>query len=252
MAGNKYFISYFVLASYAISVFLLSLLLVLLLSLAGVDRTSCKDDSKMVASVNKVVNNALKQSEIKGPQQPIDPKKKLHKRLAIDEKYFQLMKTLKENEYRKPEFKNVKETPTCEALFQTDVNRTLWESQRLPTNIIPKRYVVEFFSPYFSLGIYNGQVDIYLDITEDVNTFIVHAHLLNVFLPFLRDNTNTILSLQCADYYPLNEYFVIRTNSMVRKSQAPLRLTLQFDGFLHLYESGVFSIQYGPGSEFNG
>jgi hypothetical protein len=163
------------------------------------------------------------------------------------------MKVLKKFEHREPEFKDFKETPACGNLFQTSVGGTLWESQRLPKNVIPTRYVVEFFAPYFSFGIYNGQVDIFLDITESVNTIIVHSHLINVFLPFLRDNTNTILELQCADFYPLNEYYVIRTANMISKSQTPLKLTLQFDGFLNIYESGLFSISYqAPGNEFDG
>jgi hypothetical protein len=243
MSSGKIRISYFLLVSYIISVLLLSLLVALLLSLAGVNRSQCKVDSSKVAvglngeNVEKLTQQGSSRSK---------------RYAAIDDKYRERMKKLKQYEVRKPEFANVKEIADCSALFETDVNGTLWESQRLPTNIMPKYYELEFYAPIFAAEIYNGEVEIALDITEDVNTFIVHAHLLNVFLPFLRDNTNNLIELQCADYYSYNEYYIVRTKNMVRKSQAPLKLKLYFDGFLDLYESGIFGIHYNEGDEFEG
>lgn len=252
MAAPKYFVSYFVLGGYVAAIFAISLIIALTSSLANVKRTNCENpNSKSLANANLNKIEEIKSEPLIKKEQVIQQNRHNSKRNINDDEYAEKMKILKQYEHLKDA--NVKEVPTCGSLFQTSTNGTLWESERLPKNVLPTHYVVEFFSPYFSFGIYNGQVEIYLDITENVNTIIIHSHLINVFLPFLHDNTNTLIDLQCADYFKYYEYFVIRTQNMISRSQAPLKLTLQFDGFLNIYESGIFSLSYAaPGTEFNG
>ena len=54
------------------------------------------------------------------------------------------------------------------------------------------------------------------------------------------------------NYQTDNEYYVIRTQNTITTSQVPLTLTLAFDGFLNLYNTGLFTIKYSEGNEFNG
>ena len=88
--------------------------------------------------------------------------------------------------------------------------------------------------------------------TEDVNTIIVHSHLIGVLSPVLVDSSNTNINIQCASFFPPNEYYVIRTTNLIRKAQAPLKLSLDFNGYLDLYETGLFEINYSQAAEFNG
>ena len=226
MPSSKYFISYFVLGTYVTSVFLITLALALILSLAGVERSNCSESTTVVNRLHDV------------PQRD--------RRLVADEEKFKNFKS-------KSKYAEIKAAPSCKSLFnQTDVNGSLWKNPRLPTNVIPTRYDLELYLEYIFLQSYNGQVDITLTLTEEVNTIILHSHLLDIYTTLLRDNANNIISIQCADYYPDNEYYVIRTTNMIKMTQAPLKLTLQFDGYLNLYETGIFTIQFGSGTEFNG
>ena len=67
------------------------------------------------------------------------------------------------------------------------------------------------------------------------------------------DNQNKTIAIKCADYYPLYDYFIIRTTNPVLQSQSPLQIKLYFNGFLDKFESGLFLVDYDLNpDDFNG
>ena len=191
MGGSKYFISYFVLAGFVAAVLAVSILIALTSSLGGVQRSNC-DNSRNVPSVknNEDVKEKSQEKSLKT------------KRYSTNPDYLEKMEKLKEHRKQKSENANIQAAPSCSSLFTQNVNGTLWQNPRLQTNVMPTRYNIEFYLEYIFLQSYNGQVNITLGITEDLNTIILHSHLLDIYTTLLRDNTNNLLAIQCADYYP--------------------------------------------------
>lgn len=224
MATKKYGISYCLLTSYFVTVFLISVVIAVVVSLVGVKRTNCDENpNKIFEREVDVLNN------VKG--------RRHHIQRNLD------FKSNSDNRV---------DPPGCDALFTTNVGNTLWNNSRLPTNVIPTRYAIQLSSLNLTDAKYSGHIDITLDLAEDVNTIIVHAHLIGISSPTLQDNANSNLNIECAAFYTDNEYYVIRTTNLIRRAQAPLKLSLNFNGFLDLYQSGLFEIHYSQADEFNG
>ena len=218
--GHKYGISYCVLISYVVVVFLISVVIAVTVSLIGVKRTNCDDDKTTVEYKNENSNN---------------------------------YKMEKSRRYDRKHFKRMDRDAACDAMFSVNMSGTLWESDRLPTNVIPTRYEIQLTTLNVSDASYKGHVNINLTLTENVNTIILHAHLIEISSPVIRDSSNNQINIQCAGIYSTNEYYVIRTTSMIARTQAPLTLSLDFSGYLDLYETGFFKIQYLQGGlEFDG
>ena len=238
----KIHVSYLMFGAYVAGIFLLSVILSIIISIAGVNRSNCNNNTATV--VVKNVENIAKTDHF------------VHVKRS-NEKFYEALYELKKYENTHPAYaafrKTLKETPSCPELFSYNPNGWPWEKKRLPLNIIPNRYELEFYRPYYPQKIYNGEVGIYVNITEDVDTFVVNSNFLNVIYPFIYDSQNNSIGIKCADYYPINEYFVIRTNVTVLKSRGPLLIKLYFNGFLDKYESGLFFVNYTdvPG-DFNG
>ncbi len=236
-SDQTFFVSRFIFAAYVASIFLLSLILALAISLGGVKRSGCDTDTFSVV---------LKNTE--------DTVVRNKRNTESDDKFYQHINELKKYDYTHPRFRNIqREIPRCPEIYEYDPNGSVWEKDRLPKNIFPTRYELEFYRPIFPQKIYNGEVGIFVNVTEDVDTFLVHANFLNVIYPFVFDNENKSLELKCADYYPLYEYYIVRTKEKVRQDQGPLQMKLYFNGFLDKYESGLFLVDYKtPASDFNG
>lgn len=230
MADNKIRVSYLAIIVYTITILLALLLVTLLPSLSGVKRGDCDKD-------------AVVKSEIKE-----NPSIKTKRDVKTISDYEEKMTRLKQHEMRPPYLRYFKDIPYCTDLEETAAGNP-WGNERLPTNIYPLRYDIEFYTPIISAEIYNGEVTMSLRITEDIDTIVVHANLINVFLPFLNDSADNQLEIKCTNYYKKNEYFVIKTANKIRQSQGPLKLRLYFNGFLNIYESGIFAITYDKDEE---
>ena len=189
MAAPKYFISYFMLAGFIATVLAITVLISLTSSLAGVERSNCKTSSNKIFSD---LNDDVKIEELKATRP---------RRYKNDSAYSEKMEQLKQLREKKAQANEILKAPSCASLFLQNTNGT-WRNPRLPTNVIPLRYDVEFYLEYIFLQTYNGQVNISLAITENLNTIILHSHLLDIYTTLLRDNSNNLIPIQCADYYP--------------------------------------------------
>jgi len=191
MSSPKYFISYFMLVGFIAAVLAITLLVSLTSSLAGVERSNCKNSSNKTSSNLNYNGKSLEIKETRA------------RRYKNDAAYFEKMEELKQLRGRKKlKINENLKAPSCGSLFSQDTNGTLWQSPRLQKNVIPLRYNIEFYLEYIFLQSYNGLVNISLVITEDLNTIILHSHLLDIYTTLLRDNSNTLIPIQCADYYP--------------------------------------------------
>ena len=231
----KIHVSYFMFGTYVAGVFLLSVVLSVIISLADVKRSDC--DVPVATALVKNVENLIKDDKI------------------INEKFYENLNELQNHQHNHPAFRNsLRETPTCPELFSYNPDKWPWENIRLPLTVIPNRYELEFYRPYFPQKIYNGEVAIYVDLTvNSTDTFLVHSAFLNVIYPFIYDNQNKTIAIKCADYYPLYDYFIIRTTNPVLQSQSPLQIKLYFNGFLDKFESGLFLVDYDLNpDDFNG
>lgn len=238
LSDFKIQVSYLMFGLYIAGIFLLSVVLSIIISIAGVKRTDCPSSNGTVSVVVKNTANIVK-----------DINQEKH------EKFYEALNELKSHQRSHPRFRHsLRETPTCPELFTYNPNKWPWENIRLPVNVVPNRYELEFYRPLFPQKIYNGEVAIYVDLTDSAtDTFLVHSTYLNVIYPSIYDNTNQTIQLKCADYYPLYDYYVIRTTNPVLKSQSPLQIKLYFNGFLDKFESGLFLVDYAPKpDDFNG
>lgn len=216
-SSNKIRVSYLVVILYVIT-FLLALLLVTLLpSISGVKRGNCENNSAVL--------------KVKDPF------------YAYTKRQQDLIVKFKANGISAIGIGNLKEVDECPEVTSGLVFGP-WFNTRLPTNVVPLRYEVEFYNPLLSYSSYNGEVTIDLEITQDLDTILLNANNLNVILPSLLNGSSDSVELKCADYYRENQYFVIRLKSKISPIQGPFKLKLYFNGFLDLVQDGLFSIKY--------
>jgi hypothetical protein len=135
--------------------------------------------------------------------------------------------------------------------FSVFQNYTLWEYPRLPKTVVPTDYLIELYTPIFQTELYAGLAVITAELNEDTDTFIIHSKLVAEQGIALLDKNGNEIAIKCAGYYPVNDYFVIRTTNKVQRSQGPLLLEYLFIGFLNIYESGLFEVKYEGGTRDN-
>lgn len=132
-----------------------------------------------------------------------------------------------------------------------------WYSYRLPDRFVPTNYNVELFVPDWGLKVYNGFMDITVDVTSpstDPNDkyIILHADKEIPILLFVKDKNGNDLDVNCVGQYNRfkNEYFIIKMENYVNMNQGPITIKFLFLALLPKYDSGIFEFQFGkPGSE---
>lgn len=135
--------------------------------------------------------------------------------------------------------------------FGTFQNFTLWENPRLPKTVMPTDYEIELYTPIFETELYAGIALITAELNERTDTFIIHSKLIAEQGIGLLDKSGNSIDIRCAGYYPVNDYFVIRTTNPVERNQGPVILEYLFVGFLNIYESGLFEVKYEGGKRSN-
>lgn len=126
-----------------------------------------------------------------------------------------------------------------------------WFNQRLPSNIQPVSYDLDInlsvLDDENNASSYNGFVTITLVVTDATDTFILHKKNLDlVRVESMNDLDDNPIELLCYGEYAKNDYFVFKTLSQVQVSQSPVKIELYFEARAdHVYESGLFRIDYG-------
>lgn len=253
-ASGKYHVTYLTLGIYVASVLLLTLLVTLLPSLAGVNRSGCSDSATTKSKSVVAVNN----------EEPIEIHKRNAPPTAAKVDYRTHPKTVKQIEKRKElrkqaeknsflqsrgkiNGKQFKANDDCPEFVQYQ-NDTLWESIRLPTNVKPLRYDVEIYVPKFGDETYAGVETITIDITEDTKYIIFHAIDVDIEDGKLVDKNNVEIEIQCSGFYSLNDYFVLIAKNKIPKTSSPLKLELTFLASLRNSQEGFYNVEYQGGN----
>ena len=236
---KKYFVSYLVIGAYFTSVFLISLLIALLVSLVDVPRGDDCNTSVTTAKVNKIANE---NNNINN--EPVNEKQKMgmgRKTREINNKF---VKT-------KLSGKKQRANDECPE-FLINQNGTLWEDVRLPSYIRPTRYDIEIALPTLVSETYAGVVSIRIELDQDTKYILFHSTSVEFIDGALFDKSNKEISINCGGYYELNGYYVIITDNIIPKSASPLKLNIKFEGLLFQTEQGIFDIPYQGGqSRYN-
>jgi hypothetical protein len=183
--------------------------------------------------------------------------------LAVDLPEFKSREKLSHDEVLAKIRSNIQSDPLAQLLFTSDKHYTRdyqpcpefnqsaagqpWNNLRLPTNVLPTSYEIELMIPYFTSDVYVGVSQTTLELNQSTDTFIFHAKLIAIEGIVLFDNQNKVIPVKCAGYYVPNDYFIIKTESMVDITSSPLNLGLTFGGFLFLFESGLAKLNYEGG-----
>lgn len=140
--------------------------------------------------------------------------------------------------------------PICPDLNTNNQNNP-WQSLRLPTNIAPRHYDLEIYTPIFAAEEYSGEVTIRIEVLQPTDTILVHAKFLGVYLASLVDSNNNPVELNCAGDFLPNDYYVLKTSQSLARGTYSMKL--YFTGFLDEYNSGLFEIKYNnDDDEFDG
>ena len=217
-SNGKIFISYKILIV-AVSVFVASTVLVGTLT-ALVNPGKCKSDENRL--------------------------KKNFDHFKANKTTYEILKELSRNQ------KNyVKALDRCEELNE-ETDGELWESLRLPTNVIPHKYNVKIFTQMFAIETYSGEVTIEIEVLEDTQYIIVHAQFIEVFATSLFDLSDNRLELECDGLYLPNEYYIVKSKDKLLAGQRYI-VDFYFAAFLNVFSSGIFEIKYNnDDNEYDG
>jgi hypothetical protein len=139
----------------------------------------------------------------------------------------------------------------CNEIIQPDVIYYPWQNPRLPSNVIPTHYDLYLDLPLwnFETSIYNGEVDITLNVTSQTQFILLHFELRG-YPEFvnLTDKNGAIIEIECDGISSENnkyEYFVLKTKNMLTVENGPYVISLKFQAALNEFESGLFMFHFG-------
>lgn len=122
-----------------------------------------------------------------------------------------------------------------------------WYNDRLPNTTIPKNYDIELFVPTWDMEIYDGFIEIEMEITKATNYFLLHSKADIPIVWDFKDKDGNTLPLTCVGEFFYNDYYILKTSRDIQPSESPLKLSFVFIGFLPDYETGLFEIEYTNG-----
>jgi len=143
----------------------------------------------------------------------------------------------------------------CPEIFQPEAGVTYpWYSQRLPDRYVPVHYDVELFVPQWGLAVYDGFMDMEVDIKGPAQNkyILVHAEAEIPLLQFIKDKNNNPIEIDCvAEYtYFKNDYFIIKTKDFLQPENGPISIEFLFIALLPEFDTGIFEFKFGkPGME---
>ncbi|CAF0970213.1 unnamed protein product [Brachionus calyciflorus] len=139
-----------------------------------------------------------------------------------------------------------KKIDICPELTDFEIGIILpWDSYRLPKNVIPLNYEIELKIPSLNSKVYNGKSEITVQISESLDTFVIHKKLMNVNITELRDSKGELLEISCAGDYDKYDYYIFKTRDYISPDSSPLTLKYTFEAHLDKYESGLFNFNFG-------
>jgi hypothetical protein len=234
---DKIKISYPLLTGYFIFVFVSSLLLGLFLPF--VNRPKC--DPKTPKYNNDVSQIASNQPKIRLP---------LPQRIENFKRNF-TGKYSTNNPYLKNNLRILEELPPiCEEIQFPDFTKPYpWKNIRLPKDIEPINYDIEVFIPEWGVPIYDGFLDIQLNVLKATDLIMVHAKIEIPFLNDLLDKDGNRIKIKCIGEYPQNDYFIVKLEEPITPQKAPLTLGFIFIGFFDVYDEGIFEFGYGDSGQ---
>lgn len=237
---GKLHISYVVIGAYGAFVLISSLLVGLLPPF--VNRPECKDSSS--SRYNEPLDRTIRDVEQAQPN--------YNERLAqfktkypgkLEELSTKYQRNLKTDGYNIcPEIIN----PQPGVLYP-------WYTPRLPDRYVPLHYDVELFVPEWGLTVYDGFMDMKVDITKEYSSeldkyILVHAAEEIPILQFIKDREDNDIEIDCVGEYNFfkNDYFIIKTKQPLNPSHGPLSIEFLFIAILPEFDSGIFEFQFGP------
>lgn len=149
----------------------------------------------------------------------------------------------------------IKSTYTyCDEISNPTEDYYPWYSYRLPDRYVPTKYDVELFIPDWGLKVYDGFMNITVNITSSSQDkyIILHADREIPILLSVRDKDGNDLKVDCVGQFNKfkNEYFIIKMQDFINMNQGPIKIQFLFIALLPKYDSGIFEFQFGkPGSE---
>lgn len=245
--SEKLHISYVVIGAYAAFV-LVSTLLVGLLP-PFVNRPMCENKPESGAKFDQLIRETR-------DTEHAQPEPNLNERIAqFKQKYPAKIEELSAKYSRKLKVDGYN---ICPEILKPEPGVLYpWYSPRLPDRYVPLHYDVELFVPQWGLNVYDGFMDMKVDITRehtnDLDRYIlVHAAEEIPLLQYIKDRNDQDVEVECVgefNYYK-NDYFIIKTKNPLNPSNGPLSIEFLFIAILPEYDSGIFEFQFGtPGSQ---
>lgn len=126
-----------------------------------------------------------------------------------------------------------------------------WNSNRLPTNIVPIEYDITLRTPIFATDVYNGEVTIDIEVKQPTQYIILHSKFLSDYLPSVRDQSGAEVQISCTGDFLPNDYYIIKTVQSLTPGN--YKVDLFFTGSLVAFSNGIFEISYNStNNEFQG
>lgn len=142
------------------------------------------------------------------------------------------------------------EYPFCPELLESPVGQ-LWDSKRLPTNIVPIKYDIMLRTPIFATTFYNGESTIRIRVRQQTQYILMHSKFLSDYLPTVKDAAGNELNIACTGDFLPHDYFIIKMSQPL--SVGEYTIDLFFTGSLIAFSNGLFEVEYKvDDNEFDG
>ena len=257
--GEKITVSYVSLVAYILFVIVGSLLVGLLP--VYVDRPTCTNNDAAVVKSAVVYSQS---AEIKQAEQLPELKKSRPRRsIPTDQKRTErkekLEKSLPEHVNRirtmNPRFEDsliVRNQPElCQDVYNPNGTQYYpWYDYRLPTNILPLNYDLYLFLPLWGTNsIYDGLVDIKINVTSPTNTIILNIVSTDEIPKFrnLTDSNGNEVTVKCVGEFDYYEYLIYQTQNNL--AVGIYTLSLSFLADLNKVQNGFFEFNFASGAD---
>lgn len=236
--GETIRVSYLVLGAYGAFVVVASLLVGLLPPL--VNRPTCKDEIAID------LPKELYESKLGRHQRDATvPELNIYERMeAFSEKY---PNKLEEIFKRRNVVKKAVDAPICKELIQPEAGVNYpWYFPRLPDNIAPINYDLELFVPKWGLNIYDGFINMKLEVKAPTEYVLIHASLELPFIQEFVDKNNKSVDVECIGefQYFKNDYYIVKTAKPLQPSDGPFNIKFLFIAILPEFDSGIFEFKF--------
>lgn len=124
-----------------------------------------------------------------------------------------------------------------------------WTGQRIPDNVKPINYDVEFILNDFGLGAYLAYIEITFEVSEPVDYIILHSaeNDIPVASDYIYDKDKNNISVACTSEYTAQrrDFYVIKSEKTLMPANNPYIISFLVRDLILNAELGIFKLDYG-------